>query len=149
MIRKHVRLRSRNQITLPNEVTGQLHLREGDFLEVVVSDEGAVQMAPARLVKLGTPEAEAAEDRAEQDIQAGRTRGFGSAQELTRHLVDRIRKRHASLKEQMEAFEKEQIRTTLEKTGWKPKQAAEYLGLRPRDLTQKLKRYKLTRLTKA
>lgn len=143
MIRKYVRLRGRNQITLPGEVTGRLKLHEGDFLEVVLPDDGAIQMTPARLVKMGTPEAEAAEDRAEEDIQQGRTVSFGTAEEATRYLVERIRKRPRTLREQVEAFEREQIRLALDEAEGNRNRAAELLGLRLKDLTTKVKKYKL------
>lgn len=143
MIRKCIRLRGRNQITLPGEVAGRLRLREGDFLEVVVPDEGPIQMLPARLVKMGTPEAEAAEDRAEEDIRSGQTLRFGSTDEATQYLVGRVKKRPPTLREQMEAFEREQIRRALDDAGGDRARAAELLGLQRRDLATKVKKYKL------
>ena len=86
MLRKVVRLRGRNQFTLPGEITAALSVQEGDFFEVTMTDLGQVQLTPARLVRMGTSEAEQEDRRAEEDIRAGKFDTFESAEAFANHL---------------------------------------------------------------
>ena len=72
MASKIVRVRDRNQVTLPLEVMQAVSLRTGDFLEVTVTTEGTLVLAPKRLVTWNTPEAAEADREAERDIAEGR-----------------------------------------------------------------------------
>src|SRR5271155_4197093 len=88
MARKFIHIRSRNQITLPAEVVSHLKVGENDYLHVEVYG-GKVQLAPARLATLGTPEADEQNRRADEDIKAGRYRIFKNAESFSRSLRDR------------------------------------------------------------
>lgn len=81
-----IRLRQRNQLTLPKQVSVELHLSEGDFLEVATGSEG-VLLRPLRLPRYGSPEAEAAERQAEREADEGRVRRFESVQALKEVLA--------------------------------------------------------------
>jgi AbrB family looped-hinge helix DNA binding protein len=72
MFRELVRLRNRNQLTLPTEITRQLGLEPGSLLELIVSDAGHVELRHAHVVTAGTPEAQREEAMAEENIQQGR-----------------------------------------------------------------------------
>jgi AbrB family looped-hinge helix DNA binding protein len=88
MRRKLVRVRERNQITLPTKVTEALHLQPGDYLEFLPTPTG-MEVRHARIATAGTPEAEAGERRALEDVAAGRFRTFDTAQEMMQHLKRR------------------------------------------------------------
>jgi ribosomal protein S12 len=77
-LRKFVRVRDRNQITLP----AGLPVRSGDFVEIVLAEDGHISMTPAVLVAAGTREAAEQEAAADQDIAMGRYKTFSSAEEL-------------------------------------------------------------------
>lgn len=77
-LRKFVRVRDRNQITLP----AGLPVRTGDFMEIVLAEDGHISMTPAVLVAVGTREAAEQEAAADQDIATGRYKTFSSAEEL-------------------------------------------------------------------
>jgi ribosomal protein S12 len=77
-LRKFVRVRDRNQITLP----AGLPVRSGDFVEIVLEEDGHISMTPAVLVAAGTREAAEQESTADQDIAKGRYKTFSSAEEL-------------------------------------------------------------------
>ena len=77
-LRKFVRVRDRNQITLP----AGLPVRSGDFVEIVLAEDGRISMTPAVLVAAGTREAVKQEAAADQDIATGRYRTYSSAEEL-------------------------------------------------------------------
>jgi AbrB family looped-hinge helix DNA binding protein len=99
---KLARLRGRNQITLPASVTEALSLEEGDYLAVVLSEDGAVRLRPAKMITAGTAESERAIGRAEADLAAGRSAKFDTAQDLTNEL-------RAIHKEQMEDAEESSV----------------------------------------
>jgi AbrB family looped-hinge helix DNA binding protein len=82
-----VRLRRRNQITLPAAIVDSLGLEEGDYLATVLAEEGVVRLRPAKLVTGGTPEAERAIRRAEADVAAGRTEQYDSVREFTADML--------------------------------------------------------------
>lgn len=96
MINKLVRIRERNQITVPSEICSALGLKAGDFVQITLDDMGHIQLTPARLATIGTPEAEEEVRRAQDDIQAGRYETFESAQAFADHLIARHRSAHAA-----------------------------------------------------
>lgn len=89
MIRDIIRLRGRNQITLPAEICEHLGLQEGGLLEVVLTDDRKIQMAPARLVSAFSAEGQAKIERAMADVQSGRTQEIADAGALARSLSER------------------------------------------------------------
>src|SRR5438309_9879991 len=82
MTRKFVRLRERNQITLPAEIISGLPISSGDFLEIGRTTDGLIYMKPAVLVTVGSPEAKREEDLAEEDIAHGRFKTFDTTEEF-------------------------------------------------------------------
>jgi antitoxin component of MazEF toxin-antitoxin module len=84
---KLIRLRGRNQITLPNAVIESLALEEGDYLAAVLDADGIIRLRPAKLAVAGTPEAEEAIQRAEADLTAGRSVEFGTVEEFKDEML--------------------------------------------------------------
>ena len=62
-------------------------LRVGDFLEISVTREGTLTLAPKRLVTSNTPEAEEADQEAERDIAAKRYGTFENAKAFAENLL--------------------------------------------------------------
>jgi len=86
MNRALVRLRNRNQITLPAEVISSLGLEAGDWLKLTVSNSNCVQLRPARIVTADTPEAERLEHAAAENVRQKNYSTFRSPEEFDRHL---------------------------------------------------------------
>jgi AbrB family looped-hinge helix DNA binding protein len=91
MNRALVRLRDRNQITLPAEVISRLGIQAGDWLELTVTNLNCVQLRPAQIVTAGTPEAEQLEQSAAENVRRKNHSSLGSIEEFDRHL-DKIEK---------------------------------------------------------
>ncbi|HEY6347938.1 MAG TPA: AbrB/MazE/SpoVT family DNA-binding domain-containing protein [Candidatus Angelobacter sp.] len=85
-IRKFIRIRERNQITLPAEIISGMAVRAGDFLEIGRTSEGSVYLKPTILVPVGSAEAKREEALAEDDIASGSYETFGSAEEAIKYL---------------------------------------------------------------
>ena len=66
-----IRLRAKNQLTLPASLRKKLDLEEGDFFVVVPSD-GEIVLRPTRLPRFGSMEGDLEDQFAEKDIEAGR-----------------------------------------------------------------------------
>jgi Tfp pilus assembly PilM family ATPase len=94
-----VRLRSRNQITLPAVLMESLSLEEGDYLAAVVDDDGTVRLRPATMVTAGTPEAEKAILRAEADLRAGRSEKFENVPAFVEEMASSHKEELAQLDE--------------------------------------------------
>ena len=86
MNRALVRLRNRNQITLPAEVVSGLGIEAGEWLELTVSNSNCVQLRPARIVTADTPEAEQVEQAAAENVRQKNYSTFRSPEEFDRHL---------------------------------------------------------------
>jgi AbrB family looped-hinge helix DNA binding protein len=83
-----VRLRERRQVTLPQEVVDELGLKLGDVMEFATTEKGTIELRPARIVTVGTPEAKQEEAVARQNIRQGRDSVVTNVDEF----VDRVRK---------------------------------------------------------
>ena len=86
-----VDLRERYQITLPPEVRRALRVEVGDRLDFQISDDGDVHVrgmktVPADQAWFWTPEWQAMEREADEDIAAGRTVSFHSVEEMDAYL---------------------------------------------------------------
>src|SRR5579872_4165969 len=86
MNRALVRLRNRNQITLPSEVVSGLGIEAGEWLELTVLDSNCVQLRPARIVTADTPQARKLEHAATEDVRRKNYSTFRSPEEFDRHL---------------------------------------------------------------
>lgn len=72
------------QITLPAAIRRALHIEEGDYIEVSIANDSVV-LTPKRLIDKSqayfwTPEWQAAEREADEDIAAGRIYQFNDAE---------------------------------------------------------------------
>jgi bifunctional DNA-binding transcriptional regulator/antitoxin component of YhaV-PrlF toxin-antitoxin module len=74
-----------DQLTLPDEVSSALQVKEGDFLEVSTLGN-AVLLKPTRIVPFGSPAGEEENRRAEQDFREGRYRTFESLESFAEYL---------------------------------------------------------------
>ncbi len=91
--RKFVRVRERNQITLPAEILEGLPIQVGDFLDVRTA-HGIILLRPTRLVAVNTPAAKREEDVADREIREGRYNTFRGAEDAA-DALKRRRKRKA------------------------------------------------------
>jgi len=84
--RKFIRVRERNQITLPREIVSGTSIHVGDFLEVTRTADGLIHLRPTVLVAVDSEEALRQESLADQDISAKRYRANADQliQELTK-----------------------------------------------------------------
>ena len=87
--RKFIRVRERNQITLPSEVISGLPIHPGDFLEISQTAAGLILLKPTALVTVGSSEAIHQESLANDDISKHRYGAFNSAAELMADLKNR------------------------------------------------------------
>lgn len=81
-----IKVRKKYQITLPTAVREAAGVYEGDFLTAEVREDRTIVLRPGRLVDADeaffyTPEWQAAEREADEDIQAGRVYHFDSVEE--------------------------------------------------------------------
>ena len=82
-----VRLRERNQITLPAEIVRRLAIEPGALLELDLSSDGDhVELRHAKVVRAGTPRAERELEQARKDMKEGRFATFANTQELADDL---------------------------------------------------------------
>lgn len=93
-LRARSRVRPKSQLTLPEEVRRALHVGEGDEVEFAVLDDGRVILRgyvsiPTDQAWFFTPEWQAGEREAEQEIAAGQGTIHESADEMFAHL-DRL-----------------------------------------------------------
>lgn len=84
------RLRSKGQITIPDDIRRTLRIEEGDVLDVAV-EGGSIVLRPKKLVEASqawfwSDAWQAGEREASADIAAGRLTGFESDDELLRSL---------------------------------------------------------------
>lgn len=81
------------QVSIPKGVRDALGLQEGDYVEVEERD-GEIVMVPKRLIDADqawfwTPEWQALEREADEDLKAGRVTGpFRSVEEMKKHFGD-------------------------------------------------------------
>ena len=78
------------QTTLPAAARRALHIEEGDYIEVRVSQDSLI-LTPKKLVDKSqtyfwSPEWQAAEQEASEDIASGRVREFANADDLVTSL---------------------------------------------------------------
>ena len=91
MAREYARLRERNQLTLPASVVEQMGLRLGDIVEFSPNGKGGVQLHPAKIVQVGSMEAQHEEQDAKNDIQEARYTVIRGVGDFRKH-VEKLRK---------------------------------------------------------
>ncbi len=89
-LKEKVRLGAKRQLTIPQEALAKLRLNEGDVLELRVFND-KMELVPMALIPRDqlwywTPEWQAKEKEAEEDIAAGRVKRFKSAQKAIKAL---------------------------------------------------------------
>ncbi|MBZ5705793.1 MAG: AbrB/MazE/SpoVT family DNA-binding domain-containing protein [Acidobacteriia bacterium] len=93
-VKKIIRVRDKNQITLPAVAIAGLPIHPGDFIELTRTADGLLEIRPICLVPLAnTPEAEASIREAEHDMEQGNYTTFSSAREYADELKRRRKKR--------------------------------------------------------
>ena len=85
------KLTSGGQVTLPKAIRTKINMRPGDFVEVMLDDEGRIILTPKKLVDASqayfwTEEWQKGERKADEDIRAGRVKRFGSAADAVKYL---------------------------------------------------------------
>lgn len=85
------KLTSAGQVTLPKEIRKKANMQPGDFVEVELDKKGHIVLTPKKLIDASqayfwTPEWQAAEREAEEDIKAGRVKTFKSGAEAVEYL---------------------------------------------------------------
>jgi len=139
---KIVRIRERNQITLPPEILEAVSLRTGDFLEISVTSEGMLTIAPKRLVTWNTPEAEEADREAELDIAQKRFRTFTNAGAFAEALKGKKGTSGEPLQiNPSKPDEGEELRRASRTSRGDRARAARILGISLRTLSRRLQQY--------
>jgi AbrB family looped-hinge helix DNA binding protein len=90
-----ITLRSKGQITIPDDVRRAANLEEGDLLDAELTSDG-ILLRPQKLIDatqawFWTPEWQAGEREAEKDLRAGRTTKFNSGEEMIEALGRRTK----------------------------------------------------------
>jgi antitoxin PrlF len=86
-----VKVRTKAQLTLPDEIRRALHIGEGDEVEFAVHDDGTVTVRgfisiPTDQAWFFTPDWLAGEREVDEQIASGRGQIFESADEMFAHL---------------------------------------------------------------
>jgi hypothetical protein len=134
-----LRIRDRNQITLSGDVLTAMDASVGDFLECRIMDDGYIVLAPtqmeSRLAKLDSPEAEKANQEAEDDIAAGRYQTFKSVKAFEDNLIGKKSSgRKAASKPDLVHGGFARIQKVMRATGGDVKVAAKKLGIPEKQL---------------
>ena len=86
MIRKYVRLRERNQITLPAEILEGLPVKVGDFLEISRTEDNKIGVRPTELVIMNTKMEEQEAKLALEPEAMAKAGEITSVEQLQAHL---------------------------------------------------------------
>lgn len=86
-----IRLNKRSQVTIPKAIVEQLHLEEGDQLQVSLDEDGRIILEPTVAVPRSqawfwTEKWQAEEREAEEDIRAGRYDVIRNADDLDKYF---------------------------------------------------------------
>jgi AbrB family looped-hinge helix DNA binding protein len=86
-----LQIRSNGQITLPASIRRRANLREGDALEVIIDEDGALRLVPQTLVERSqayfwTERWQAGEKGTDVDLEAGRYKDFDDIESLLEEL---------------------------------------------------------------
>jgi AbrB family looped-hinge helix DNA binding protein len=86
-----LQIRSNGQITLPASIRRRANLQEGDALEVIINEDGALRLVPQTLVERSqayfwTERWQAGEKGTGVDLEAGRYKDFDDIESLLEEL---------------------------------------------------------------
>jgi hypothetical protein len=84
-----IRLRKKNQLTLPAEFVEELKLGEGALLGATL-EQGSIRLREARVAVVGSPEAEDQERQAKEEIRQGRYTTFATPEDFLNAVPDLI-----------------------------------------------------------
>ncbi len=145
MVRKLISIRSRNQITLPQELTVLWKVGEGDYLSAQISDDGRVSLVPARLAIEGSAEAGEQNRQAEADIKAKNYRTFEDVKSFGESLEeDDVTVAESRTPTAIgEDIERVLILATLQAANWDKRAAAKRLSAGLRKFSGALEREKV------
>lgn len=92
-----IRLGAKRQLTLPRRAVSRMRLREGDYFEIRIAED-RIELVPMAMIPRDqlwywTPEWQAKEREADEDLAAGRVKSFKSANSLIRSLQRSRRKK--------------------------------------------------------
>lgn len=95
-------LRSKGQLTLPEEIRSAAHLEEGDLLDAEITEDG-ILLRPQKLIDatqawFWTPAWQAGERQADEDRKAARSETFSSGDDMVRSLERRAKRRRTTSK---------------------------------------------------
>jgi bifunctional DNA-binding transcriptional regulator/antitoxin component of YhaV-PrlF toxin-antitoxin module len=94
LVKKIVRVRDKNQITLPSIVIAGMPIRPGDFVELTRTATGVLEIRPVSLIPLAnSPEADASIAEAERDMAKGNYQTFSGGRQYADALKNRKKKR--------------------------------------------------------
>lgn len=90
MATKMIPIRGHGQITIPKRLRDRYNLEEGDLFELEESDDG-ILLKPRKVIDptqawFWTPEWQAREREADEDIRAGRVKRFDRLEDLLEDL---------------------------------------------------------------
>lgn len=85
------KLTTGGRVTLPKQIRKKANMEPGDFVGVELSRKGYVVLKPKKLIDASeawywTPEWQAMEREADEDIKAGRVKRFKSGAEAVEYL---------------------------------------------------------------
>jgi AbrB family looped-hinge helix DNA binding protein len=91
LLTARVKVRSKAQLTLPEEIRRALHIGEGDEVEFAVHEDGTITIRgfvsiPTDQAWFFTPQWLAGEREADTEIAAGRGTAYESAEDMFAHL---------------------------------------------------------------
>jgi bifunctional DNA-binding transcriptional regulator/antitoxin component of YhaV-PrlF toxin-antitoxin module len=90
MKRKFIRMRERNQITLPQEIISAMAIGAGDFFEVILMEDNSIHLKRTLLItSVNSAEARIQEVLADKDIADEKYETFDSADELMERVAEK------------------------------------------------------------
>ena len=86
-----LQIRDNGQITLPTSIRRKTNLKSGDLLEVSIDVDGSIRLTPQVAIDRSqayfwTKRWQDGENKAEEDIRAGRVKKFGNVDDLIADL---------------------------------------------------------------
>jgi antitoxin component of MazEF toxin-antitoxin module len=85
-----MKIRPRNQVTLPQELITLWNLQPDDYLKLQISDDHKVTIFPVRIATEGSPEAREQNREAQADIESGGYRTFADVNSFAESLEEPI-----------------------------------------------------------
>jgi hypothetical protein len=84
-----VRIRPRNQITIPNEILQKASLHVGDYMTIEQLESGTFELKPIRVVRTGSDAAGKLEQQALNNVDRGEYETFDTVEQFTKAARER------------------------------------------------------------